>query len=681
MTRVTPSAAVRHPRSASPGLGFGGDYNPEQWPETTWLEDVRLMRQAGVTFVTVGVFSWARIEPEPGRRHLDWLERVLDLLDRHEIAADLATATASPPPWLTHAHPEVLPVDRDGRRLEHGSRQAWCPSSRIFRDRALALVEDLAARFSGHPALAMWHVSNELGCHNAHCYCDVSAAAFRAWLERRYGTLEALNQAWGTAFWSQRYSRWEEIQPPRRSTAVPNPTQQLDFRRFSSDELLDHYLAERAVLRRHSPHIPVTTNFMVTSHIDALDYWSWAREQDVVSNDHYLDGRLDDPHVELAFCADWTRGLAGGRPWVLMEHSTSAVNWQPRNYAKRPGQMRRNTLQHVARGADTAGFFQWRASRSGAEKYHSAMLPHSGVESRVWREVVELGESLRRLGEVADTEIRADVALLLDYECWWAVERESLPLANLRYLDRARDVHRALWDAGITNDVCHPAQDLSGYRVVIAPMLHLVTDAVAAQLTDFVSRGGHLVTTYFSGVVDENDHIRTGGFPGAFRSLLGVRVEEFCPLPPHETVRLASTDGANLSEGQSDTWVEDLHLTGGSALYRYADGPLVGTPAVTRHAFGSGVAWYVGTRTAPSTTAAIIGGVLAEAGVPGLGLPPGVEVVRRSNARASYLFVLNHSDEPTQVPAAGYELLTDTEIREVVRLDPGGVACVREDVR
>jgi ABC-type glycerol-3-phosphate transport system permease component len=333
------------------GLAYGGDYNPEQWPEQTWADDVRRMREAGVNLVTVGVFSWALLEPADGTYEFGWLDRVLDLLHENGIAVDLATATASPPPWFSTAHPETLPVAPDGTRLWPGGRQAWCPSSPVFRAKAVALVDQLAKRYAEHPALVLWHVSNELGCHNAHCYCDVSAAAFRGWLQRRYGTLDALNDAWGTAFWSQRYYEWEHILPPRDRPAGYNPTHVLDFARFSSDELLDHYRAERDALRATTPDVPVTTNLMVQAHIRALDYWSGLRSSTVVANDHYLDHRLvsAEPHVELAFAADLTRGIAGGQPWLLMETSTSAVNWQPHNVAKAPGSCGRNRVP--ARGS------------------------------------------------------------------------------------------------------------------------------------------------------------------------------------------------------------------------------------------------------------------------------------------------------------------------------------------
>lgn len=316
-----------------PGLLYGGDYNPEQWPEEVWVEDVRLMQEAHVTMVTVGVFSWALLEPTQGHYDLGWLGRVLDLLHDGGIAVDLATATASPPPWFSLAHPDSLPVTADGVRLSWGSRQAYCPSSPDYRRAATALAGTLARRYGRHPAVRMWHVGNEYGCHVPQCFCDTSAAAFRAFLQDRYGDLDALNAAWGTAFWSQRCSAWEQVIPPRASPSHRNPTQQLDWWRFGSDALLQLYRAERDVLREITPDLPVTTNFMAPG-FKPVDYVAWGREVDLVANDHYLPGADPAAEVDLALGADLMRSVGGGRPWLLMETSTSAVNWQPHNLAK-----------------------------------------------------------------------------------------------------------------------------------------------------------------------------------------------------------------------------------------------------------------------------------------------------------------------------------------------------------
>jgi beta-galactosidase len=644
-------------------LAYGGDYNPEQWHEATWREDVRLMGEAGVNLVSVGIFAWALLEPEPGSFEFEWLDRVLDLLDEAGVRVDLATATASPPPWFSRAHPDSLPVTFEGHRLRPGGRQAYCPSSPAYRAGAARLVERLATRYADHPALAMWHVNNEYGCHVARCYCDVSAAAFRVWLRRRYETLEALNEAWGTAFWSQHYADWEEIDPPRRAPSFVNPTQQLDFARFSSDELLDCFRAERDILRRLTPGVPVTTNFM-TPAFKPLDYFKWAPEEDLVSTDHYLRTAEGGTDLDVALSGDLTRGLAGGGPWLLMEHSTSAVNWQPRNLAKQPGQMRRNSLAHVARGADGALFFQWRASRRGAEKFHSGMVPHAGTDSRVWREVVELGGDLRRLADVRGSRVVAAAAILWDYESWWAVELDSHPSADVTFPDRVRAFHAALWRAGVTADVVHPSHEWSGYRLVLVPSLYLVRDETAAALGAYVRAGGHVVVSYFSGIVDEDDAIRLGGYPGAFRDLLGVRAEELLPLAEGETVRL--DDGSVAS-----VWTEDLRLEGAEAVASYVDGPVPGRPAVTRHAVGDGVAWYLATRLDPSW---VLARACGEAGVEPViaGLPEGVEAVRRRGAGGDYVFVLNHTPAAVAHGLGGIDLLGGDGT-----VPPGGVAVVR----
>jgi beta-galactosidase len=670
---------ARHQRwPRVPGIAFGADYNPEQWPEDIWAQDVALMGEAGVSMVTVGVFSWALLEPSEGSYEFGWLDRVMDLLGAHGIGVDLATATASPPPWLSHRYPDSLPVTREGHRLWQGSRQAYCPSSTDYRRAATALTAAMANRFGSHPALVMWHINNEYGCHTSECFCEASGAAFRHWLRTRYGDLSRLNDAWGTAFWSQHYYDWDEIIPPRPTPSHGNPTQGLDWRRFCSDELLACFVAERDILRAATPEIPITTNFM--GAFKPIDYFSWVPEEDIVSNDHYLLGADPAGQVHLAMSADLMRSLGSGRPWILMEHSTSAVNWQPRNLAKDAGQLKRNSLQHVARGADAVCFFQWRASRSGSEKFHSAMVPHAGTDTRVWREVTELGANLQALAEVAGSRVECDVAIVWDWPAWWAVELDSHPSIDVRYLDLVRETYEALWRLDITADFVPPDADLSSYKVVAIPSLYLVSDEAAAKLATYVERGGHLVCNFFSGIVDPDDAVRLGGYPGAFRQLLGVRVEEFYPLLEHRRVALA--DG-----GTGRVWTELLELEGAEALTTYLDGPLPGLPAITRHDVGSGVAYYVSTLLDAASTMRLLGEICDDAGVRNHHSGPrspiiaaaGVETVRRRGDGASYLFVINHTDREVEVPAAGDELLTRTQATGVLRVAPGAVAVVREN--
>ena len=681
---MTSSAGLRAVTARLGGkLAYGGDYNPEQWPESVWLEDVALMKEAKVNLVSVGIFSWAKLEPAEKEYEFGWLDRVLDLLHDNGIAVDLANASATPPPWFSRRYPDSLPVDADGQRRWYGARQAFCPSSPDYRTAAARLTRTIGERYAGHPAVAMWHVHNEYGCHNWHCYCDTSAEAFRTWLRDRYSTLETLNEAWGTAFWSQRYYDWAEVIPPRTPAyhTFANPTQQLDFWRFSSDELLDCFRAEAEILREVSS-APVTTNFM--TFFKPLDYWAWAAEQDLISNDHYriaagfgeVSPQTDATH-DLAMSGDLIRSLAGGQPWLLMEHSTSAVNWQPRNPAKRPGQLRRDSLTHTARGADGALFFQWRQSKAGAEKFHSALVPHAGRDSRLCHDVVELGSDLEKLAEVAGTGVRAEVAITVDWESWWAIELDSHPSADVTGLGELRRFHRALWERGVACDFVHPDHDLSAYRLVIVPTLYLTGGEAGPNLAEFVEAGGTALVTYFSGIVDHNDHVRLGGYPGAFRDLLGVRVEEFDPLLAGESVPI---DG--LAEGATGTvWTEAATATTAEVLATYGGGPLAGRPVLTRNTGGTGEAWYLGTRLDPAAHAALVGRLLRVAGVePVLPLaewPAGLDVVKRSSGEAEYVFAINHSADAIAVPVRGQDLLTGRDWAQTDEVGAGGVAVIR----
>ena len=604
------------------GLAFGCDYNPEQWPRDVWVEDVALMRQAAVNLVAINIFGWSQVEPRQGEFDFSGLDAIIDLLHETGIGVNFGTGTSSPPPWLSTRHPEILPVVADGTTRWPGGRQAWCPSSPVFRERALALVAATAQRYGSHPAIRLWHVSNELGCHNALCYCDVSAASFRRWLQERYGSIAALNEAWGTSFWSQSYGDWDEILPPRATLSFVKPTQTVDFARFSSDELLDYFRAEAAVIRQFSA-IPVTTNFMVTAHIKTQDYWAWAPEMDVVANAHYLDHRLARPEVELYFAADTTRGLAGGAPWLLMEHSAGAVNWQPRNIAKSAGQMLRDTVAHVARGADGVCFFQWRASLKGTEKFHSALLPHAGQRSRIWRESVELGALIGRLGELSGSRVQSRVALVFSWQSWWAADLEAHPTVDLSYLEQVHAAYGALWDLNVTVDVVAPGASLDGYAVVVVPGLYLVS------------------------------------------------ADEFVPLP---------LGGSNaLSDGATGTvWTEPLEFEGAETVLAYAEGPLEGRPAVTRNAYGAGSAWYVSTVMNPDALVDLLRDVVRDAGVDDTTGPgAGVEVVRRSDADHDWTFVLNHRDESVRHGFAGFELVFERDIDGTAELPAGGTHIIR----
>ncbi|WP_147915450.1 beta-galactosidase [Ruania zhangjianzhongii] len=655
-------------------LGYGGDYNPEQWPMHVRLEDVELMREAGINLVSLAIFAWASIEPREGRYEWAWLDNIMDRLSAAGVKVALATATASPPPWLTMKNPEILPRTAEGVVLNQGGRQAYAPSSTVYRDYAVKMAKAMAERYGEHPALALWHIDNEIGCHTPHDFSESATRAFRTWLRRKYRTIDRLNDAWGTAFWSQRYGAFKDVLPPLVAPTYANPSQQLDFARFSSDTMLEYYRKLRDAVRPITPKVPSTTNFMVSLNTKWMDYFRWAEEVDVVATDHYTIAADPEREIDLALAADMTRGVAQGKRWILMEHSSGAVNWQPHNRAKGPGEMLRNSLSHVARGADSVMFFQIRASKAGAEKFHSALIPHAGRDSAIWRESVRLGEVLGSLSPVLGSTVRAKAALIFDYQAWWATELDSHPSEDVSYADRIRALYRELWYRGVPVDVVQPSADLSGYDLVLVPTLYLVKDADAENIAAAAEAGATVAITYFSGIVDENDQVRLGGYPGAFRELLGVRSDEFFPLLDGEAVTL--DDGSS-----ADVWTERIELTSAEARRSFTDGPLPGGPAITRNQVGEGAAWYVATRQDEAGTGALLDALLAESGVqPVAQVPRGVEAMRRvAEDGTEFLFLLNHTDTQAQVPANGTDLVTGVAVTDTLTLAAGDVAVVQED--
>ena len=652
-------------------LWFGGDYSPEQWDAATWDSDDALMRRAHVNAATVGVFSWAMLEPAEGEFAFDWLDATLDRLHRNGVRAVLATPTASPPPWFTLAHPDAMPVRADGSRLWHGSRDTYCAAAPSYREAALRIAAELGKRYGSHPALALWHVHNEYGTM---CWCDHAAAAFRTWLRARYSSLDALNEAWGTAFWSQRYADWQQVVPPRQTQYLPNPGQALDFRRFWSDELRAAYVEQRDALKSATPDVPVTTNFMGPDHL-VLDPWSWAREVDIVSVDHYLSSATAaESAADIAFVSDWARGMGGGRPWLLMEQAPSTVIDSGVLTHRPPGRIVSDSLQYVARGSDGAMFFQWRASRSGAEMYHPALVPHAGPDSRIFEEAVTLGSVLSRSSDVAGSVTGpASVAVMVDAPSHWALQTRGLPSPHVRHLDVARAVHRALWRSGVACDVVTPGGDLSRYGVVVVPAVYLLSAADSSALRSFVSAGGRLVVTFCSGTADDMHRIWLDGYLGGLGDVLGVRVEEFHPLQPDATVPLSGA-----SSWTGCLWTERLRPAGATVLSTYDSGDLAGLPAVTRHSFGAGTAWYLSTLLAGDALTELLGEIAAVAGAAPAG-PPGVSVTRRRAADGrSWLFAFNHGELAATVSASGVDLVGDRMINDTLTLPPGGYAVIRE---
>ncbi|WEV68871.1 beta-galactosidase [Bifidobacterium sp. ESL0775] len=682
-------------KGSRPRIWYGGDYNPDQWPEEVWSEDVRLMGEAGVNIVSLGIFSWDRIEPREGEFDFGWLDKVIGMLGRAGIAVDLASATASPPLWLTQKHPEVLLRDQEGHTVWPGARQHWRPTSPVFRDYALKLCRALAEHYKGNPYVVAWHVGNEYGCHNRFDYSDDAMHAFQEWCRQRYGTPQAVNEAWGAAFWSQEITDFSQIIPPRYvgvQGSFTNPSKMLDFKRFCSDALKAFYSAERDELSRITPDIPLTTNFMVSVNSSVLDYDDWGDEVDFVSNDHYFlpgEAHLD----EMAYSASLVDGIARKRPWFLMENSTSAVNWRPINYRKEPGQLIRDAMVHLGMGADAICFFQWRQSRAGAEKFHSAMLPHSGENSQVFRDVCELGDDLNKLADAGILETRlkkSEVAIVFDYESEWATENLATPTQQVCHATEPLDWFRAFADHGVTADMVPIRGPWDEYDTVVLPSVYLLSEKNSQRLREYVKGGGKVIVTCYSGISDEHDHIWLGGYPGSIGDVVGVRSEEFVPMGDDD----GTLDHLELTNGTVARDIAD-HITdvapSAKVLASYKAGEytgLDGVPAITLNGFGSGLAAYVGCRLGREGLSQTLPELLGQMNVPYVKGQDTGSILRvergatQDGKDTCFVFYFNRDSKPAAAAISGVPVVTSHASVDAGRknalLEPNGVVVTKE---
>ncbi|MFH9710422.1 beta-galactosidase [Streptomyces luteogriseus] len=660
-------------------IRYGGDYNPEQWPQEVRDEDHRLFTRAGIDTLTVGVFTWSVTQPGPDTYDFTVLDSVLDRAAAEGRRVCLATGTAALPPWLATRHPEVNRTDFEGRRHRYGQRHNFCPSSPAYREHATALASRLAERYAGHPALLAWHINNEYG---GACYCDLCAGAFREWLRDRHGTLDALNDAWWTTFWSHRYTDWAQIEPPSALTEHwrgPDHTAfqgiTLDWFRFTTDALLGCFLAEKAAIRAHDPDTPATTNFM--GLFRPLDYHRWSPHLDFASWDNYPP--LDAPPTRPALAHDLMRGLKDGAPFWLMEQTPSTTACRDVNPLRRPGELRIATFQAVAHGADAALYFQLRASRGACEKYHGAVVGHAGRDdTRVFREVAALGGELEALGaRTLGARTPARTALLFDWDSWWALEISDGPSRLVTYPDVVHAYYRAAREAGADLDVIPQTADLTGYDVVLAPVLHLVKGDLATRLEAVAARGGTVLATFLSGRVDEHDRAFLTDVPGPLAPLMGIRVDEWDARPAEFAQTVPEL------RAQARLVFEVVLPRGAETVATYGTDFYAGTPAVTRNRYGSGEAWYVATALDQSGVDQVVRRILARHDLLGpYTAHPAVETATRVAPDGTrLLFLLNHAPEPARLTAHATvtDLLTGkrTGRGEPLELDPLGVAILQ----
>jgi beta-galactosidase len=657
---------------------YGGDYNPNQWPREVWDEDMKLFHKAGINSATINVFSWAKIQPAETVYDFTQLDDMVETLGREGLDIVLATSTAALPAWMFKRYPEVGRTDYEGRPHRFGQRHNACPNSPVYQKYAALLAGKLAQRYGDNERVVCWHVNNEYG---GECFCENCEKAFRVWLREKYKTIEALNAAWNLSFWGHTVYDWDEIVPPNAlsdgigsdKTAFAGIS--IDYRRFMSDSLLENFKAERDAIRRFDAHTPITTNLMGT--YKGLDYFKWAKEMDVVSWDNYP--AYNTPWSQTAMRHDLMRGLKR-QPFMLMEQTPSQQNWQPYNSLKKPGQMRAQSYQTVAHGGDTIQFFQLRRSVGACEKFHGAVIEHVGHgDTRVFREVAELGRELKGLNELLGAGSPASVGIVFDWDNYWALEYTSGPNKDLEYVDQIHQYYRYFYERNIPVDMIPVDADLSGYSAVIAPVLYMVKDGMREALEAYVQNGGVLVTGFMSGIVDQSDNVHLGGYPGPLRKLAGVWVEEIDALAPEQSNFLRFTDG---SSGTCRLLCDIIHLEGAVSLADYESNFYANSPAITRNAFGKGTVFYVGTQPDTDALAGTLDQVAAAAKItPVISEPTKLEVTCRVKGDKRYYFIMNLSGEDCPVPnifAGATDILSGKELTAGGLMRPFEVALVCE---
>ena len=646
-----------------PRFLYGGDYNPDQWPEDTWSEDIQIFKQADINSATINVFSWALLEPQEGKYDFTKLDKIVDNLSKAGFDIVMATSTAAMPAWMFKKYPEVARVDYQGRRHVFGQRHNFCPSSKDYQRLASDLVDHLAERYHDNPHIVAWHVNNEYG---GNCYCDNCAAAFRNWLKERYHTLDNLNKAWSMNVWSHTIYDWNEIVVPNELGDAwgPEGTEtivaglSIDYLRFQSDAMLNLFKMEKQMIEKYSPDIPLTTNFHSLPN-KMVDYQKWAKEQDIISYDSYP--AYDMPTYHPAFLYDLMRTLKH-QPFMLMESTPAQVNWQPYSPLERPGQVRATELQAVAHGADTVQYFQLKQAIGGSEKFHSAVISHSGrTDTRAFKEVARLGHDLKKVVSIIKgAKTNAKVGILFDWSNFWSFEYVDGITKDFQYVPIILDYYRQFYERNIPTDVISVDDDFSQYDLIVAPVLYMVKPGLGEKINHFVHVGGNFITSFMSGMVNSSDNVYTGGYPGPLKDVTGIWVEESDAVVPGHQTKISFDD----QEYSANLVCDLIHLEGAKAIATYANEFYAGTPAVTENKYGNGNVWYVGSRLEHAGLAKVIDRVIQVSGVkPLVEQASSLEITERiTKDNQKLYFVLNMSNDQKQLPMKfrGYhDLLTD----------------------
>ncbi|WP_160692176.1 beta-galactosidase [Clostridium sp. C2-6-12] len=640
------------------GLLHGGDYNPDQWlkyPEVL-KEDVRLLKLANCNCVSINIFGWAAIEPEEGKYTFEWLDKIMDDMAENGVHVILATPSGARPAWMSEKYPEVLRVNKDRSKNLHGQRHNHCFTSPVYRQKTYEINKILAERYKDHPALIMWHISNEYG---GDCHCELCQEAFRNWLKKKYDNdLEKLNDAWWTGFWSHRFNSWSQIESPSDKGEIFVHGHNLDWNRFVTYQTIEFYKNEIAPIREITSNIPVTTNFMGT--YAGLDYFKFSKEVDITSWDCYPTWHdnfqsTSELGASIGFVHDMYRTFKNGNPFLVMENTPSLVNWHDTNKLKRPQMHLLSAIQAVAHGADAVLYFQWRKGRGASEKFHGAVVDHCGHENtRVFRDVSEVGEVLNKLKEIQGSIAKSEVAIIYDVENRWAIDDlQGLKKYKKDYEETCKKTYKTFWENGISVDIIDMDCDISKYKLVVAPMLYMVRSNVAERINEFVKNGGTFVTTYWSGIVDENDLCFLGGFPGPLREVTGIWSEEIDSLYDNEVNQLEFNNKENL-KGIYDVkdYCDLIHAETAEVLAVYKNDFYAGMPAVTVNKYGKGKAYYIAGRTEDNFNTDFYLKIINDLNIKSVideVLPNGVTAQMRYNKENKYIFIMNFTEEEKKV--------------------------------
>lgn len=631
---------------------YGGDYNPEQWPEDTWANDIQVFKQAHLNSATINVFSWALLEQREGEYDFSKLDKIVKELSDANFDIVLATATAAMPAWMFKKYPDVARVDYQGRRHVFGQRHNFCSNSKNYQVLASKLVKKIVSRYYKNPHIKVWHVNNEYG---GNCYCDNCQNTFRDWLKYKYKNLETLNKAWNMNVWSHRIYDWDEIVVPNElgdawgagGTETIVSALSLDYLRFQSESLLKLFKMEKAIIKKYDPVALVTTNFHALPN-KLLDYQKWAKEQDIISYDSYPSYNM--PTYQSAFLYDLMRSLKH-QPFMLMESTPAQVNWQPYSPLKRPGQMAATELQAVAHGADTVQFFQLKQAIGGSEKFHSAVISHSQrTDTRVFKEVTELGEKLEKTGStILGSKTKAKVGIVFDWNNFWSYEYIDGITQDLDYVESILDYYKQFYKRNIPTDIISVDDDFSQYDLVVAPVLYMIKSGLAEKIDQYVKKGGNFVASYLSGIVNENDSVYLGGYPGPLKDVLGIWVEESDAVIPGQKITV-SLDSNNY---QANLICDLLHLEGAHALGNYNSEFYKETPAVSENKWGKGTSWYIGTQLDEAGLSKIFDHLISIVNIKSLvETKTDLEITKRVTKSGKELyFVLNMSNDTKDLPS------------------------------